>query len=665
MTIELTDYYDRSDPAKHYDQHLFLASRPLQSAELNEIQTAQQRRLRTISDVLFHDGAVMSGADVLTTINDTLCTCDAKAGAIYVAGAVRGVTPRVFTCSAIGVVAVGVRLTETVVTALEDATLYDPAIDSRNQGKAGAARLRVEIAWGHSDDGQPGDFYPVYTILDGVLQSKQPPPQVDAVSLALARYDRQSAGGMYVSNGLQVTVLPDTGEFQVYSLSEGVARINGEELSLPHGRRFTYATEAQTNAVTLEQHRATGGSAPTWSERVTVWHTPIAAISQVAITKQATVTKTRGSTAGSKDYLSPAYTSVQAILSVVSGETTYTPNVDYILTNDAVDWSPAGAEPGSGVSYTVTFQYIALVDPETLDADATSFLVSGAVANSWIQVSYTWKLPRYDILCLDETGTITVINGLPFPSNPQVPAIPSNLLPLARITQDWLASTRAVVDIATRMVPMQSLNAVNRRIDALFALVAEERLKNNLTMADQAAKKGVFVDPFIDDDLRDQGIDQTAAIIDGKLTLGIASVVHTQSLAAPVTLTLRSTLSEVLSQLLRTGSMKVNPYDAFAPLPAVASLQPAVDIWTDIETRFLSPVTRRFYETVVIWDPEHGPTTYSETIKTSAPVLVRSVTTEQPYLRPIPVQFEVGGFGAGEQLVSVTFDGILVTATAG
>lgn len=46
----------------------------------------------------------------------------------------------------------------------------------------------------------------------------------------------------------------------------------------------------------------------------------------------------------------------------------------------------------------------------------------------------------------------------------------------------------------------------------VYDLVAQERLKNDISSREVAARKlGLFVDPFIDDDLRDQGIAQTAA----------------------------------------------------------------------------------------------------------------------------------------------------------
>ncbi|WP_295455811.1 DUF4815 domain-containing protein [uncultured Thiodictyon sp.] len=679
-------YYDRTDQTKHYDQHLFVASRVLQAAELNEIQSEQHNRLRRISDVLFEDGTVVSGADVLTHTTDGVCTVVAQAGALYVAGAVRGIVPRTFTIATTGKVALGVYLTEAIVTAATDPGLYDPAVSTINQGQSGAARLQVSIAWGYAGEaGAPGSFYPVYAVEDGVVLVKTPPPQIDAVSLAIARYDRQSAGGMYVSSGLAVTCLADdTSGRQVYSLAAGVARVNGEEIILDQGRRIPYAGTADTRQILLEQHIASGGT-----ERVDVAHPPIATIEQLAVEKQASLTKTRGTAAGGKDYLSPTYTSVTTIVSVVSGETTYTAGRDYLLTSDAIDWSPHGTEalePAAGVTYTVVLRYIDIVTPTS--PDATGFTVSGAAAGTNIQVSYHWNMPRYDLLCLAATGETVIVNGVSFASNPRPPQAPSGLLGLALIEQHWYPTgTRTVTNVAVKMVPMSDLNAVNTRIDTLFALIAEERLALNLTLADPTAKRGVFADAFYDDDLRDSGIAQTAAIFAGELTLGVAAVGHTQSLAAVGTLDRSITPTTVLEQTLQTGAMLINPYDSFAPMPGVGVLSPAVDFWSSFLTDWTSPVTRQFSEEIwtnpdrrdamlafgasvnyygmglAAWNTVHTVVAQDVVQQT----MIEKVGTryaDAQYLRSIPVWFALSGFGAGEVLNTVTIDGITVTASA-
>ena len=64
----------------------------------------------------------------------------------------------------------------------------------------------------------------------------------------------------------------------------------------------------------------------------------------------------RGATPGTSDTLANTAT-VLASSILDANYVTYVLGVDYQLTAGAVDWSPAGAEPAAGVSYTVSYTY--------------------------------------------------------------------------------------------------------------------------------------------------------------------------------------------------------------------------------------------------------------------------------------------------------------------
>ena len=53
-------------------------------------------------------------------------------------------------------------------------------------------------------------------------------------------------------------------------------------------------------------------------------------------------------------------------------------------------------------------------------------------------------------------------------------------------------------------------------------------------------------------------------------------------------------LETILEQPLQTMDMKINPYQAFEPIPAKTEIILNVDRWTEVETNWSSPVTRRF-----------------------------------------------------------------------
>lgn len=700
MTIELSQYYDRFDPSRNYDRHLFLAGSVLQSAELNELQSGGFDRLQRVTDVLFKEGDILSGATLI--IDKLTGATQISGGALYLRGAVRGVPAASFTIAVIGQVNLGVYVQEDIVSPLEDPALRDPAVSQRNFQEPGASRLRITVLWGYAGDGQAGDFYKIVEVLDGEVVTNQAPPRVDAVAQNIARYDRQSTGGYYISSGFRVTRLDDTGNHQVFSVADGIARVNGQEIVHEHASRLVYAATPDTRAVLLEPHLVTtaqGDDLP-----ITTSQRPINVVNDLAMVRVVTENLTHGAYSGSMDALT--LSPVVQVLSVVQGETTFVAGDDYNLTSDKVDWSPDGSEPAPGSTYTVTYQYVDTVT-EPANVTLTGLVVPGTIqvavggnpaANaelvngSLVQVSYAWSMPRYDLICVDENGALRTVKGISAQQQPRVPRVPSGLLSLAVIEQRWNTSTR-VINNGTRMVPMNELNAVNRRIDTLFALVAEERLAIDVAQKDSTAKKGVFTDPFMDDDLRDQGIAQTAAIYARELTLGVESTVHSQSLDAPVTLNARAIVEPtievgpeeiVISQVWRTGSMKVNPYDAFSPLPGVALLLPAVDFWTDFQTNWLSPVTRQFDEEIWTnpetrdywigrcldgtsvqgrncnmdnWIRMHTTVVSNEVINQAEVEKVGTRYVDLQFLRPIEVQFELAGLGAGESLDTVRFDG--------
>lgn len=639
-------YFNRFDPSKEYESHLFRAGYVLQSAELNEIQYAATNRVRGIADALFKDGDVVRDARVVVNVDTGVATCEA--GAVYLQGAVRGVPPATLTIPTIGVVTIGVYLQSSVVTELEDPALRDPATLTRNYQEPGAARHKLHAAWGFAGDSQAGEFFPVYKVEDGVLRAKEPPPNLDAVTQALARYDRDSAGGTYVVSGLGVKALDDlvSGE-QVYSVAEGRARVNGYGVELTTSRRLVYAAAPDLLYINSEPHMSAGPTA----QRIDFDRPPSAGIVEVEITAEKTVTLTHGGFTGAQDPLPD--TSVLQILEVKQGGTTYVQNTDYKLTAGKVDWSLTGAEPATGSTYSVKYQHITAVTPTAVDD--TGFTVEGAVASSLVLVSYNQKLPRIDRLALSAEGVLVWLKGVAAEWNPQAPAVPADMLSLAIVRQTW-GINRTVTNDSVRVVPMSELSAINGKMDYMLGLIAQQRLAGDISLREAGQKKGLFVDPFLDDNQRDQGAEQTAAIFGGELTLPVTiDAVFQMPTDVTARTSLAFTLSQLLAQTARTGVMKVNPYMAFEPIPAAVTLTPAVDNWTVVNTTWASAITER----VTVGSGNAGSTSTS----TSSQVL-SSASRPAESLRPIEVRFSAAGFGPGETLLSLTFDGVAVTPTA-
>jgi hypothetical protein len=386
------------------------------------------------------------------------------------------------------------------------------------------------------------------------------------------------------------------------------------------------------------------------AQRINFARTPGTGITNVSITAQKTVAVVHGVFTGAIDPLPD--TSILSIDSVVQGGTTYVAGTSFNLTAGQVDWTPGGPEPAPGSTYNVTYKYVATVAPTAVDD--TGFTVTGAVVGTLVLVSYSQKLPRYDRICLNSSGFTVWILGVSSEFNPQLPAVPEDMLSIASVYQTWTASRRVTND-SVRVVPMPQLAAIDRRLDWFAQLIAQQRLESNIHTREGGTKKGLFTDPFLDDSQRDAGLAQTAAIVGGLLMLPMAATVHAMSSDITSPQTLAYVSSTALQQTSRTGAMNINPYMAFGLLPGQMVLVPSIDRWTEVQTAWASPITSRL---VIDGGRLHDVGILVSSNTTVRNALLSTNVSNIENLRSISVAFSIARFGAGEVLSSLKFDGV-------
>ena len=654
MPLPIEGYLNRHTPDRNWEEVAFRSSgfRPiyLQQAEMVEVQSIFADRIKGIADAILSDGAVVRDARIVVNSDngDTIC----ESGAIYVRGAVRGVPPGAFTIPTVGTITIGVRLVEEIETELESPDLLGQIEGAASFGQPGAARRKLVPSWGHSADGKAeGEFYPVYTVDNGVPRPTEPPPAIDGIRQAIARYDIDSSGGTYVISGFDVRQMPDleSGE-QVYTVSAGRARVRGNAVEMVASSRVVFDAQADLRSIDSEPHASTGPAA----QRINLDRAPLAILRQVRITTEKTVNIVHGAYAGASDPLPD--TSVVEIVSVKQGGTTYAAGSDYRLQAGQVDWSLPGAEVGLGSTYSVTYRFITSVTPTGVDVNG--FTVTGAVAGTLVLTSYDVRLPRIDRLCLDSDGLWSWVKGIAADYNPVAPTVPLQLLAVATVRQTWGAD-RSTQSTGTRMVSMAELQSIRSSLDDIRGQMAEVQLRGDVGLRESAYKRGVFVDPLRDDSMRDQGIAQTAAVSGGALVLPIVPTISRLPSDVSGPTTLAFTRVAAVEQIRRTGGMKINPYMAFAVPPAAVSLNPAVDRWEEFSTQYTSARTQVFDRIDPSWhgDVWGGLMASSTTVDVEQVALSSTAITT---LRSIPVAFYITGFGAGERLTGVSFDGLPV-----
>ncbi|WP_417766718.1 DUF4815 domain-containing protein [Stappia sp.] len=629
--------YDRSGAKPAMTDVVFREGNFLQGAELNEAQSILRGRIARAGGLSARDGDRISGAGIV--VDTDAGSVLLEAGRIYAAGDVRPVNAWTLeSVPMVGEVTIGVRLVRRVVTHEQDPDLLGLAPGTAAEGEAGAARIEETLVWGRAGDGKPGDLYPVYLIKDGVALDQTAPVELSMTLQAIAGYDRD-ANGSYVVSGCRVAALGRIAGDQVFVIEQGVANINGFKRTRSASLRLAVPETFDVGRIDAEQHSFADGG--TGTAVLSLRFPPLANLITALVTKETTEAVTHGPSVGSMDLLSQD--SVTALVEVRQGGTVYTAGTDYILNADRVDWTPGGAEPAPGSSYQVTYRYRDAVAPvSTTDGTVT---LAGGVTGGEVLLTYDYKLPRTDLICLDQEGRAVYIEGLSSRSRPVPPAAPAAHLPLAEVHNAW-GGAPAIVNSGVRAYGMADVDHIYKRMVDLYDLVALERLRRDIDSREPVAKRGVFVDPFTSDRWRDAGIAQDAALFDGSCQLAIDPTIHRLGPVRPVLLDWTS--EPVISQGLVTHCRLVNPYANFLPIPAELTLDPAIDQWVETRTEWASAQTAQF-----------GAGNQSRTTTTTDIVDERQELAE--FLRPVDVAYTIRGFGAGEALEELTFDGADVT----
>lgn len=607
-----------------------------EAAAHNELQSIMRKRAKRIGDMVARDGDRLSGAAIVIDTEAGRITL--TAGQIYAAGDVRSVSERIIEgVDLTGDVSIGIRIATRYLTAEDEPAFYGLMPGAKAEGEPTAAREIEDVSWSLGASAEPGAYYQVYLSRGGTVLDQTAPSNLSQIAQQIAAKDRAVTGGNYVIEGCKVAIIGQVGSAMHFSVGAGAASIYGMTRTRSAALRWGEAMAWDTARVDAESHLFEDGG--TGTAVIALNRGPVDHIARVLVTKQVTETLTRNVPNNTADPL--GHEGAQSVISVTQGGTTYVAGTSWNLVGNAINWSPAGPEPAGGSSYQVTYRYLVAVVPVAVGVQSVT--VSGAVTGTPVVVEYFYKLPRVDRLCLNEAGEVVYLRGVSA-RNPKPPEERDNLLGLADIYNDWRGLPE-VVDRAIRTIQLPELHNLRNLLFKVADLVALERLRSDIDSREPVSKRGLFVDPCVDDTYRDQGVPQTAAVFDGAIQLAIDTTLHMVSMTGP--LMLDYVEEEIVAQPLRTGCVLINPYANFTPLPAQLTLSPAVDYWTETRTEWLSDVTRQIVGTV------------NQTTETTQVVARRQEAAE--YLRQIEVDYLIKGFGPGEALDYLEFDGLDIT----
>lgn len=638
------DAYDRA-ASKSWTEVVLREGRLAQATEINDLSTITNRRVKNVGNMVSKDGDRVQGGEISVfpdldgsgdPVDPATMSIVLSHGRVYVDGEVVSVPgAEIEGVLVAGEHIVGVKLVKTKVTEVEDPDLLGLHPGSEAEGEPGGVRMISSLTWALSTSIAPGQFFQVYTIRDGAPLDQSPPPGLSVAQQLISSYD-YDYGGNYIVDGCEVRALGEVGPNQIFSIAAGTANILGWKRIRETAMRHSEPEVFDLESIAAEPHTFTGSTGG--STVITVSRAPIHAVTSAIVVKRVTQTVVRGASPNGADSLT--HSSIVAIESIVG----YTAGTDYTLVGDTVSWAPGGSEPLAGASYDVTYRYNDSVTP-SLVTD-TQVTVNGGVNGTTVLLSYTSKMPRKDILCLDITGRPVYVKGLPARIGRLAPITPENLLKLAEIDNDWIG-TPFVDNNGTYNYTADEQRRLFRRLIDILETFDRTQMEVKTSMRDPVAKRGIFTDRMVDDFYRDQGAAQTMAISHGVGLLAIDDV-QVERTANMVEL-LPWTEEIVIRQDIETSSTVINPYQNFVQMPAGMTLTPAVDFWTAEATVWTSDITREF---AVAPNEPPGQTTINEVTE----IRRENAST----LRSISVSVKLEGFGVGENLATLTMADINV-----
>lgn len=637
------NFYDRYTKNKNWDFLGVMAGRAMQSAEFNEIQHILEDKIKSIGNALYSDGTVIEGCAISYDTNKKIANLGS--GKVFLDGLVYDVDAATITIpDDFEHVQIGIWKVSRCVTEIEDSSLFDPAKGTPQYHMPGGYRIVTRAIWGLSSDLQNSPFFPVYGVSDGEmvtqLQEKISPDYQDA----LARYDNH-AHGHYVVQGLRVTALESNiPNKQTFTISEGEAHINGYEAYLSHSIRLVADEEPNLADVKAEAHpfnAQTGGTAT-----IQFSHVPMEELKQVLITKERTVTLTHGGYTGCTDEL--PNTSVFEIVDLYQGALHYVQNTDFHFANDKLNWALDGEEPAPYSTYTITYRYRDTIQADSFDTKQLT--ISGAVENSLVELDYSYRMPRIDLIVMYKDQSVGIVRGVAHRYAPIAPNTPPDAICLAQVIQTW-DGLPEIKNVAVQRVGVDVLNSMQTQIRDLYSLVAKNEQRFNAMIDAPTSAYNVFVDPLFDDDMRDKGLEQDALIAAQTLQLPLDVGILQTNLSRDTTLDYTHEI--VINQPLHTKSMQINPYQNFEPIPVNVDLDPSEDRYLEIvqsgSTKVAGTYASSYHIGGIFVDLQS--------------VTDNTVKLETFNLRQIQVKIHAVGFGYGEG-VSVFFDGDKISCSS-
>lgn len=648
VDMSKSPYYDGFDPKNNYTKVGFVADRPLQQREMNELQSEFNYRIKGIGDGVYREGAVISGLDFsLGTRTSTTVQVNLQQGMIYIAGKILATDTTTVTIPLSGDGYVYATYVEEIVTSTDDPSLNDPVSTSVQ----GADRIRASVTL--SATAVDDTSVVVYHFQDGSLFIDIDTPVSDDIMKTLAQRTQETNGSYRVSGlGLSVDKTQTSDNSVSVLVGDGIAYVRGYRISKVAATRIAMTPSKTTRQVINEtrSYDANTGS-------ITLYEAPVANVTSVTAPVSVKETVSRGS--GLSDVLK--HTNAVGIKSITSSKGTVYGTLDNPATSsnpadvtlqngNQISWrSGSNSIPVTGSSYQVEYYYVKnmvvgtdySIKQDTASSSsaipATKIVFKGMGGDkpvtdmrvsTAVSITYNFYLARRDLITLDAVGAFHIVQGQPDTiSNVTIPTTSNDELSLniGWVTLYPNSKYAETNDYTTTNLTFSQLQKLQARVQTMEYNIAT--MAQDISAAqghDPLSLRGVFSDGFNSYERADIDIFGTVTYDDnGKVTSDtrwkenntvvpmaawsfddayitlpyanssiIDNVVNNMSQGTPPfnnamqwtgrVITAPYRITTELSQRLATGDISVNPYMIYQVQNGTLSLNPAADVWQDV-----------------------------------------------------------------------------------
>jgi Domain of unknown function (DUF4815) len=611
INLNQAPYNDRFDPEQQRNKVLFRPDRPLQQAELNELQSIAEHNLRKLGDSIFADGAMQTGMSF--SVDETAGTITVEDGLVYLAGKVRQFKKQSIAFTSTGNEKIGVKLEQVIVTANEDPTLLDQTQGVDSYLSAGADRLEEQVILTNNDNSAPT----IYEFNDGALFVQPDRPEFSLINDILAQRTYEESGSYQVEGFKMWAEASQTDGKVDLVVDRGIGYVLGYRIAKPTSTRIQLNKSTTFKNVAQETH-----TYDTAVRKNKVGSASVKEVKQVIARTQSPaggIQVSKGSADG-RDSLPAQYTSVDpstVIIWTTSPEVYYTYGTDYTIVEDSgvqyIDWNTGlnGKEPVTGTSYNMSFEYDRIYVSGT-DFKVTMTPIEGSPGwdthidfngmtgmkpkdKGMIRVSYDYYLARADVITLNSEGQFTVLEGQPDRTSVTRPPVHEDPLTL-KIGEVFVYpnsdQATALNNGVVRLTMPQIVNLKDRLENVEYNQAIEALENQSIVTDDPLVLRGVFADGFVDFSRMDLNASSVAlSLEDASITLMVNAPTdkmrvpefsENASVAASWGRLVTAPYTEVkeITQPLATQAMNVNPYAVYNKL-GVLNLTPGADNWIE------------------------------------------------------------------------------------